>query len=144
MKRDIANIRKRAIEQNKTIKCFYPYQVKIGDKQVELKLVYNEESGLLDGFVYEREYHKILMIVLRDFNKLNIPLNIREYRAKKPDSRVLRVMFNKAGGNASKNAISNKMSLPSKWVSEMGMTKDDRKVLVTFDGDKIVIEKLKT
>lgn len=144
MKRDVANIRKRVIEQNRTIKCFYPYKIKIGEKEIELKLVYNEDGGLLDGFVYEREYHQILMVVLRDFSKLNIPLTVCEYRAKNPESRILRVMFNKAGGNASKNAISNKMSLPSKWVSEMGMTKEDRKVLVTFDGGKIVIEKLNT
>ncbi|MBQ8997203.1 MAG: AbrB/MazE/SpoVT family DNA-binding domain-containing protein [Clostridium sp.] len=50
-------------------------------------------------------------------------------------------MFNKAGGNASKNSISNKISIPSKWVKEMGLTKTNRSVKVTYDGDKIIIEK---
>ena len=81
------------------------------------------------------------MEVLKNFGKYNIPLNIKEYRMRNPETRYLKVMFNKAGGNASKNAISNKISLPTKWVSEMGMTKSNRTVRVTYDGERIIIEK---
>lgn len=59
------------------------------------------------------------------------------------DIRTLKIMFNKAGGTASKNSYSPKISLPKKWTDEMGLTLDDREVNVEFDGKRIIIEKLK-
>ena len=141
IKRDVANIKKKTIEKKRAIKYMYPYTIEMDDKGVELKLVYSEKDGTLDGIVYEKKIHKIQMELLRDFGKYNIPLTVQEYRKRKPESRTLKVIFSKAGGNASKNAISNKLSLPSKWVSEMGLTKSKRTVKVTYDGDRIIIEK---
>lgn len=59
------------------------------------------------------------------------------------DNRVLKVMFNKSGGTASKNSYSPKLSLPKSWTDEMNLTLDDREVKVEFDGKRITIEKLK-
>ena len=141
MKKDVANIKKKTIEKKRSIKFYYPYKIDILGESFELKLVYDEKDGTLDGIVYEKKIHRVLMEVLKDFGKYNIPLNIKEYRMRNPETRFLKVMFNKAGGNASKNAISNKISLPTKWVSEMGMTKSNRTLRVTYDGERIIIEK---
>lgn len=141
MKRDVANIKKKTIEKKRNIKYNYPYKINIGGNSVELKLVYNEKDGTLDGIVYEKKNHKILMELLRDFGRYNIPLTVQEYRKRNPETRALKVIFSKAGGNASKNAVSNKITLPNKWISEMGMTKSKRSVKVTYDGDRIIIEK---
>lgn len=141
MKKDVANIKKKTIEKKRSIKFYYPYKIDILGESFELKLVYDEKDGTLDGIVYEKKIHRVLMEVLKNFGKYNIPLNIKEYRMRNPETRFLKVMFNKAGGNASKNAISNKISLPTKWVSEMGMTKSNRTVRVTYDGERIIIEK---
>lgn len=141
MKKDVANIKKRTIEKKRNIKYNYPYIINMRGNNIELKLVYNEKDGTLDGIVYDKKIHKILMELLRDFGKYNIPMTVQEYRKRKPESRTLKVIFSKAGGNASKNAISNKISLPSKWVSEMGLTKSKRSVNITYDGDRIIIEK---
>jgi len=54
--------------------------------------------------------------------------------------RKLKVLFNKAGGNASKSAQTTRITLPVKWVKEMGITPDDREVKTSFDGKKITIE----
>ena len=54
--------------------------------------------------------------------------------------RKLKVLFNKAGGNASKSAQTTRISLPIKWVKEMGLTPDNREVKTSFDGQKITIE----
>lgn len=35
-----------------------------------------------------------------------------------------------------------RISLPKKWVAEMGFEKEDKSAKLTFDGQKIVIEKL--
>lgn len=51
------------------------------------------------------------------------------------ETRTLKVIFSKAGGNASKNALATKISLPKKWIDEMDLTKDDRCVDVTFNNN---------
>lgn len=57
------------------------------------------------------------------------------------ENRSGRIIFAKAGGNASKNSYNCKVSLPKKWVDAMGITNDDRDVILQFDGKKIVIKK---
>ncbi|MBD8045823.1 hypothetical protein [Clostridium faecium] len=57
------------------------------------------------------------------------------------EKRVLKILFNKAGGNASENSYTYKISVPATWVKEMGITKDSREVIVAFDGSKIIIKK---
>lgn len=59
------------------------------------------------------------------------------------EKRLLKVMFNKSGGTASKNSYSPKLSLPKSWTDEMNLTLEDREVNVTFDGKRIIIEKNK-
>lgn len=55
--------------------------------------------------------------------------------------RTARVIFTKSGGNASKNAISNRVILPTTWVREMGLTAEDREVTLTFENGEIRIKK---
>ena len=52
-----------------------------------------------------------------------------------------KIIFAKAGGNASKNAYNCKVSLPKKWIDAMGITIDNRDVALQFDGKSIVLEK---
>ena len=59
------------------------------------------------------------------------------------EQRVLKIMFNKSGGTASKNSYSPKLSIPKNWLDEMGITPDDREVIVGFNGKEIVIKKIK-
>lgn len=51
------------------------------------------------------------------------------------------VSIGKAGGNASVNAKTYKISIPSNWMTEMGITEENREVRLSFDGEKIIIEK---
>lgn len=55
--------------------------------------------------------------------------------------RTLKMLFNKSGGNASKNSYSPKVSLPMKFLKDMGITPDEREVEAIFDGEKIIIKK---
>jgi hypothetical protein len=57
------------------------------------------------------------------------------------EQRNLKVSCCKAGGNASKNALSYKLTLPVAWIKEMGIDLESREVIATFDGNKIIIEK---
>lgn len=52
-----------------------------------------------------------------------------------------KIIFAKAGGNASKNAYNCKVSLPKKWIDAMGITIENRDITLQFDGKSIVLEK---
>ena len=46
-------------------------------------------------------------------------------------------MFNNDG----KGNYTNKISLPKTWIAQMGVTPDQREVIVKFEDNKIIIEK---
>lgn len=50
-------------------------------------------------------------------------------------------MINKVGGNAGKTSLNYRISLPSTWITEMGINEENREVNITFDGEKIIIKK---
>ena len=52
-------------------------------------------------------------------------------------------MINKAGGNASKGGMTYRISLPADSVRAIGVTPEDRSVIVEYDDEKIVIKKVK-
>ena len=51
--------------------------------------------------------------------------------------RIAKLIVGKAGGTAGKDSKTYKVSLPSKWVAELGLT--DTKMEMTFDGERIMI-----
>lgn len=53
-----------------------------------------------------------------------------------------RVIFNKSGGTAGKGGITNRITIPTKWIKEMGITEEQREVNISFDGEKIIIKKM--
>ena len=57
------------------------------------------------------------------------------------DSIKRKVIFNKPGGTASKNSIMARLTLPPEYVKALGITPDDRDVVIFLDEGKIIIEK---
>ena len=57
------------------------------------------------------------------------------------DKRILKISFNKAGSGS----ITKRLAIPSKIVSDMGITENDREVELLYDENKkeIIIKKLK-
>ena len=55
--------------------------------------------------------------------------------------RIANIIASSAGGTASKAAKTYKISLPSAWLNEMGLTGDSASVELKFDGEKICISK---
>lgn len=45
------------------------------------------------------------------------------------------------GGNAGKNAEGFRINIPTVWARTMGITKNDRDVILSFENNKITIEK---
>lgn len=44
-----------------------------------------------------------------------------------------RVMFNKNGGNASKNSKKGVLNLDKNWIEKMGITEDNKSIIMAFD-----------
>lgn len=55
----------------------------------------------------------------------------------KGDIKELKIMFNNNG----KGNYTNKISLPKTWIAQMGVTPEQREVIVKFENNKIIIEK---
>lgn len=51
------------------------------------------------------------------------------------------IMFAKAGGTAGKNSKNYKISLPADMVRELGVTEEDRSVVLTCENGKVIIKK---
>lgn len=53
--------------------------------------------------------------------------------------RVLKVTFNKSGGTSSRNGITTRITLPTSWVKELGLTEENREVVAKLEDGKIII-----
>ncbi len=53
------------------------------------------------------------------------------------ERRIAKLIVGKAGGTASEDSKTYKVSVPSKWVAELGLA--DSKMEMTFDGERIII-----
>lgn len=57
------------------------------------------------------------------------------------EERNVRVMVRKAGGTAGKHSLTYSIALPTKWIKSMGLSADERHVMIAFDGEQITIKK---
>ena len=57
--------------------------------------------------------------------------------------RIVKVSFNKSGGTARGNAVTNRVTIPNSWIKQLGITEEDREIKLILEDDKIIIEKLK-
>ena len=55
-----------------------------------------------------------------------------------------RIITGRAGGTAGKNAMTYKVSLPSAWVREMGLSGEERQIELSFDGQRIILSPRQT
>ncbi len=62
----------------------------------------------------------------------------------KMETRKANVIVGNAGGNTGKSSNNYKISIPNRWINEMGISKDNREVSISFDGEKIMISKKET
>ena len=59
-------------------------------------------------------------------------------------TRTAKITFNKSGGNASKNSYTNRLTIPTSWIKAMGITKDDRNVILSFENVVITVKKIES
>ena len=57
------------------------------------------------------------------------------------EKRRCKILVYRAGGNTGRNTKKYGISLPSKWMKEMGITPEERDVLISFDGSSVISRK---
>ncbi|MCC8077588.1 MAG: hypothetical protein LIO60_04460 [Oscillospiraceae bacterium] len=57
------------------------------------------------------------------------------------EERNINVIYGKAGGNASRNSYTCKVSLPKTWLDRMGVTLEHRGMTLSFDEKRIILER---
>lgn len=60
------------------------------------------------------------------------------------EKRKAKIIVGAAGGTAHKGSKTYKVSLPSAWINELGLGEDRRDIELVFDGEKIVLQPIKT
>ena len=51
------------------------------------------------------------------------------------ETRKVNLIVGKVGGNASDSAESYKIAIPTKWIKEMNLSKEQKDILLSFDGE---------
>lgn len=54
------------------------------------------------------------------------------------EKRNMNVIFTKGGSGS----VTTKLNLPKTWVDKMGVTQEEREVIVEFDGERITVRKM--
>lgn len=57
------------------------------------------------------------------------------------ETRKCKISVGKPGGNASKGAENYRLSIPTIWARDMGLSKEDRKLRISYENKRIIIEK---
>lgn len=53
--------------------------------------------------------------------------------------RIAKIIFNKSGGTG--KGITNRLTIPTSWVKDMGLSNEDREVEIEFNGKEIIVRK---
>ena len=54
------------------------------------------------------------------------------------EQRKINMMFQKGGSGS----VTTRLAIPKSWVDKMGVTQDEREVVVEFDGERITVRKM--
>lgn len=117
----------------------YTHDVLFNNIMCSVELVFCDD--MLKGIIYNDNNKDIVVPVVLNPDAYSVPRTIQEYYKSKPFVKDAVVTWNLAGGNASQNAVSNKVSIPKRWLDIMNITEDNRSIRMVFDGQKITIEK---
>lgn len=130
------------LDQIQTDTNTYYYYHEDGEIHLDLKTLegYQDEAYL--GSICsseDDEWRKKIEKFIKEFEYKEE--NISFTKRLNTETRKRNISIGKAGGNASVNAKTYKISIPSNWMTEMGIDEENREVRLSFDGEKIIIEK---
>lgn len=118
-------------------------KVQINPEGLPLGLYYADDLGkdflekrLNDLKSIQEDLEKILSKYKKQFN-IAVENGVKKYY---PITKR-NIMINKAGGNAGKDSVNYRVSLPAEWIKNMGITLEDREVELVYENNMITIRK---
>jgi len=60
------------------------------------------------------------------------------------ETRKAKMIITSPGGTSSKNAEGFRLTIPTVWARDMGISKEDRNVTISYENKRIIIEKEST
>lgn len=57
------------------------------------------------------------------------------------EQRKAKIIFNRSGGTAKGNAMTNRITIPTNWIRDIGITNDNREVYIIKKDNEIIIRK---
>lgn len=54
------------------------------------------------------------------------------------ESRKMKMMFQKGGSGS----VTTRLAIPKSWVDKLGVTQENREVIIEFDGEKVMVRKM--
>lgn len=57
------------------------------------------------------------------------------------ETRKAKMIVTSPGGTSSKNAEGFRLNIPTVWARDMGISKEDRNVTISYENKRIIIEK---
>lgn len=130
---------KKIIKYN--ISNLYPFDILIDEDVYNIDLVFKEDDKKLLGIVINVDNFELIKYIVFNLDKFTFPKTLNDYYNKYPSTKYAMVTWNLAGGNSGKNAVSNKVSIPKRWLDVMDIKESSRDIIMRFDGTKITIEK---
>lgn len=137
---DVAVLDERKIKKIE-VEFLCPFDIILDDTLYMVELVYDNDTKKLKGFVYEESKKNIIKYIVQNLKSLNLPQTLDEYYNIYNDIKHGMVTWCRAGGNASKSSISNKISIPRIWLDIMNISENERDIKLVFNGTQIIIEK---
>lgn len=107
-----------------------------------LYLIYDRVSFKLRAIALNVDYTSDELVqILKNPNKFEFPGTLQEYLKGENDIRDLKVTFYDSKGKSGGSSVGGKIFIPPTWSKLLGLDKDSRDVVATFDGEKIVIKR---
>ena len=61
-----------------------------------------------------------------------------------PKARKVKMLMGSPGGNSGKGASYYRVGIPPVWAQMMGVSSEDRDLIISFDGKRVIVEKAKS
>lgn len=68
-------------------------------------------------------------------------MGMEKQKLEQKEIRKCKAIVGNPGGNASKGAKNYRVAIPPVWAQAMGITSEERDLLLTFDGESVIIKK---
>lgn len=132
------------LEQVQTDLFIYYYYEEDGRIHLDIKTLEGDQDESYLGNICsadDENWEEKIEAFIKEFEASEE--NISFGRRLNTEVRTARISINKKGGTAGKDSIGYRVILPNTWMQQMGISEENREVILAFDGEEITIRRNK-